>query len=372
MLNEMVYILNQDYDVVLMIDDYTSLVWSKRYCELGDFVLDLPLKYVNHPELLIDRYILLVDERLPGFMIIEGINPVQEEGKLINLRVTGSSAEKMLDWRTTIDELSIDGNVYPVINTLVTDNIFTPTRTERRIPFFTTIVNDTLGVKSVTDIYASGSLYSIINALCERVGWGLEIKLIPGPSVELRIYEGRDRSYGQSVNDPVIFSENFDNIDNSDYLVTTKDERTLVWVLTSHDTIPWHMAFVGSDEPYGTRRREMILEARDLGNDLSPQDVVEIAQGRGADTIRTYRSVAIFDGTVTSEGSFFFGKDYFLGDIVQCEVLGIPIRARVVEVVREISEGRVSYDLYLDFSLDDGSLLWRDAQPPQEPTEETT
>ena len=95
---------------------------------------------------------------------------------------------------------------------------------------------------------------------------------------------------------------------------------------------------------------EMIIPWRG-GPPLSDAEMLTIITTKGRQLIEEDKSVGLFEGDFDIQGNFKYGVDFFMGDVVQCDLEGKNVKARVIELVRSYStEGEKSY-VAMDFII---------------------
>lgn len=116
------YILNSVFEVVGLVDNYESAIWTDRYLEPGDFELYIPIGNSIPSSIAIGRYLMLTESE--HLMIIESIKietDVEDGNKLI---VTGRSAESILDRRIVFNrQVFTDTQVFDVVYQLIAYNM---------------------------------------------------------------------------------------------------------------------------------------------------------------------------------------------------------------------------------------------------------
>lgn len=130
------YILNEDFVAVDVIDTYESLIWTDRYLEPGDFELYLVIGTKIPSSIKIGRY--MVQQNSEHVMIIEKLEiktDVDDGNKLI---VTGRSAESLLDRRVLYEEVDFHKDngenlsVWLALRKAITHNLTLADVTQRR------------------------------------------------------------------------------------------------------------------------------------------------------------------------------------------------------------------------------------------------
>ena len=358
-----IQVLDREFKIVGVLDDYISLIWTPRYDEMGEFELELPIKYLGGELVKIDYALKIPD--LEGFMIIEDMHPTRDSEGNARLKLNGSSGSKLLKSRVFLEDFFAEGWAYWSIAKLMNDNIILPDNPRRRIDGFNVIATDVINQVEFEEWYQPNNVYEVVKAICQRCNYGFRVDIMADRNLKLHIYEGLDRSFNQSERPYVMFSQEFDNLLNEDYSVKTSDEHNLVYVHTGvpnddggNPELSLLQLYLGEDEPHGRYRKEFVYNAPDLNlHDLTPGELVDIVGTRGGDALRDAKPEVIFDATSVPNVSFKFGEDFYLGDLVQCVIFGQHITARIVEFARTIDEhGRNDF---VTFKMDDGDVSWR-------------
>lgn len=336
-----------------IIEDYYSLIWAERYFEVGDFELELPIEYAEHPNITFTHWLGI--EGSDVVMLIEDIKPSTSEDKT-SLLVRGRSSECVLDKRVLLDDEAFDDVAETIIYSLIGDNV--TSGGNRRIYGFKTTFPSVSTTVEFADILERGSVYDAVVHICRNTGLGLKAVIDSNNEIAFQIYEGEDRSFGQAINPYVIFSDDFDNVIASSFFESKKDRINMVRVIPDGDVTYGAGVYVwteGETEPKWIFRLEGILETtidRDIdAPPLSDAEVLAIIQTRGRQVIKENKSVGLFEGDFDIQGNFKYDTDFFMGDIVQCNLEGKNVKARVVELVRSYSaDGEKSY-VALDFFI---------------------
>lgn len=264
------YVLDRNLAAVAVIDTYTSLIWTDRYYEAGDFELCIPigkdlLNYIKQ-----DYYIWRQDSE--HVMIIEKIliETDAEDGN--KLTVTGRSLESILDRRVVWGQKTLNGNFQLGIKTLLNEAIIDPAKAERKIDNFIFEESDDQNITELTieSQYTGDNLYDVISGLCSERGVGFKITLNTQNQFVFKLYMGADRSYNQFQNPYVVFSPNFDNLISSSYLESRSSLKNVTLVGGEGEGSERRYTAVGDTS--GLDRREMFTDARDISSD-SDEDI---------------------------------------------------------------------------------------------------
>lgn len=221
-----VWILDGNFQKLGLIDDYTSLIWSRRYYEVGDFELYVRVTDKNMSLLNVDlsstvRFIMRNDTK--EVMRIEKIeiSVDAEEGdfitasgrdlrQLLYQRVNGSplSMGDLIHSPVTGETMNTDAvQIVDIVYRLIDDNITAPAISNRRMPYFRTGNKPYIrnAFTSAMDIEAGENIGEKIEELCNdfKMGWRAEWD---GSRITFECYEGADRTSS------VVFSEEFANL----------------------------------------------------------------------------------------------------------------------------------------------------------------
>lgn len=337
-----------------IIEDFYSLVWAERFYELGDFELELPIEYAEEEYIADNYYIRIPDSNV--VMEIEEVKPYTEEDKS-TLLVKGRSVECALGKRVFTVPIAVDDVAETIIYSLIDENLTSPSDSKRRIYLF----KQTFPTVSTTATFAGlfeqdKTIQAAVLEICKATGLGLKAEPTSDNQMSFLVYEGVDRSFDQSTNPYVIFSEQFDNILESSFYESVKGTFNVVYVYTNdsvYDLVEVWAA--GESEPQYAPRREGSLEMsidRDVTDPpLSDAEVLAIINTRGRAEIEENKVVGMFEGEFDIQGNFKYGTDFFMGDIVQCNIQGRNAKSRIIELVRSFStDGETSY-VAMDFII---------------------
>ena len=258
-------VLDKNLRVVAIVDNYSSIIWTDRYQEAGDFELYQPMERSVLDYIKTDYYLWRKDSE--HVMIIEKIliESDSEEGDYIT--VTGRSLESILDRRVVWGLRSLGGNFQTAIRTLLNECIISPSKPERKIDNFIFEDSDDPAITELTieAQYTGDNLYDVIVAQCKEKGIGFKITLNESNQFVFKLYKGADRSYEQFQNPYVVFSPEFNNIVSSSY---TEERSTLKNVtLVGGEGEGSERRFTAVGNTSGLDRREMFTDASSVSSD---------------------------------------------------------------------------------------------------------
>lgn len=335
------YVLDKDFSASGIIDDYKSLIWSKRYAEFGDCEVYVGAKAEYLELLTVGRYLVRNDDDMVCRIETVELETDEENGDC--LIITGYDCRKILSQRIVWSQTNFTGTVENYVRKLVNDAIVNPALSERKI------ANFKLGtVLGLTDRIEQQTTYSNLGEkiieLSKTYGYGSKVTLIDG-IFTFNLYEGTDRSYSQSENPYVVFSSDFDNIISSVYKSDSSNRKNVALVGGEGEGASRKRVTVGDSS--GLDRYELFVDAQSVSSDLEEGQTLEsyedALKSKGVEELSEYEVVTSFDGEVEPNYSYKYKEDYGLGDIVQVRNdYGVEASARITEVIETWDENGYS------------------------------
>jgi hypothetical protein len=325
-------VLNPNLETIKNIDTLKSLIWTDRYYGAGDFEIYTPVNLELMSFLQQDYY--LWRKGSEHLMMIESMEiecDIEEGDHLI---VTGRSLEFILDRRIVWEQTILTGNFQDAVQKLLNENVIAPDIMDRKISNFIFEPSTDPNILSLTvdaQIERGTNLYEAVLVLCFERGVGFKITLSDDKFI-FKLYKGEDRSYDQFDNPYVVFSSNFENLMNSNYIETKTNLRTVTLIDGEEKS-----TVVGGES--GLSRREMYTDAKSIyrtvdGVTLTDEEYLAQLEQRGSEVLSEHSFSTSFDGELDSATTYKYGEDFFLGDLVQVvNEYGIEAKTRVVEMI---------------------------------------
>lgn len=343
-----VYALDDDLNIIGIVDDYDSLIWVERYQEAGEFEMIVSPLYMSSSFLTDGAYLAIPYSSV--LMEIRGRKPlINDEGE--KLIISGKSIEYMLARRYVGTRTNYDGFADTLMQDLVYANLTDPSNTNRKISIFKTPNRANVFPELYAEQINFDTLYNIVTTIAKDTGLGFKV-LVHGISTEspefiFTVYKGTDRSIEQEIVPPVIFSLQYDNVEEASFFLSTENHINFVYVVSNDVKFPllevWGPDLeVPENEPTGKNRYEYVLEtsiSRELDGlpPLTDNEVYRMLLTRGHRIIREERKNGVFDGMYDINGIFKYGEDFFMGDIVSISLYGNTTTARIVELTRSFT-----------------------------------
>lgn len=319
-------------------DRIVSYEYTKRWCRPGTFSLSLPYDREIISLIGINGTVWLDGD----WLLIQDIS--YEPGKL--LTITGKDCKGLLDLRlTTYGSATVAGaEGYDVIagttavciKHYLDSNAISPTTAARMLP----LIWDSTSVSGLTsDSYMARLevLSEVIAKLCDGADIGYDVKgdLVGDRCFAFRILQGVDRSFEQSANPRIIFSESWGNVRRLGFEHGVSDLYNVIFAEDSNEKVK--VVNRGSGAPSGVSRRECTVSVGVSSTDTDTRDYFDkYVLEQVTDNVETHSY------EVEPAASSGYGVDYSLGDIVTVRDSGTGNLhdAKITEVTKSYSQGR--------------------------------
>lgn len=350
------YLLDNNLNYLMIIENYRSFIWTNRYYTSGDFELYAPL--TNELLNTIQRnYFIIRDDDTTQCVVVSNIEVKTSVTDGDYIIVTGYTLKSILNRRIIWSQTVLDGNVETMIRKLVTENAISPANTARIIPNL--ILGDTIGLTSnILAQYTGDNLGDTISAICQTYRIGYDVKLdINNKKFVFVLFEGADRTSSQSVNPRVIFSDSFDNLLTSDYKYNSDNYRNVALVAGEGEGTARKTATTGSAS--GFERYELFVDARDVSSnngEISLADYNKLLLERGSQKLAETVINENITGEVEARINYKLGVDFFLGDTVEVvNAYGMIMLPRITEIIECHDEN--GYTCVPTFYQDEQNIL---------------
>lgn len=319
------YILDQSLNLLGVIDEYVSTIWTLSYSEIGDFEVYIGASDKAVELLQRNRYVVRssdIEQDEDGnvtykkVMIIKNIRLFTDVENGDFLTVTGRELKFILHSRIVWSQTVLTGTAEDAIRRLITENAISPTNPNRVIPGLALGVSagftETIE-KQVTGDYLDEAISSI--ALTFGYGWDI---FIYNSNLVFALYQGLDRSYNQSERPYVVFSEKFENLYNSEYVLDSEAYANMALVGGEGEGLARKYVTV-NDELSGIERYETLIDAdsiRSNDGEITESEYLKLLAEQGSEALASLGYTEAFTGEVLSDSTFTYGVDFDLGDSV--------------------------------------------------------
>lgn len=306
-----------------VIENHTSLIWTRRYFEPGEFELHAPITDRNL-ELLRPGHILIKrgdDEAA----VIE--DREDEESNIKNEITRGGRFltgyfDRRLCGKTTIN---FSGLEEVAMRQLTTSSDAIPLMQLGTLQGFTERVEFQVTMKN---------LCTYLTKLARASTLGYRVRPdFKNKKLLFEVYKGVDRTLSQGVNARVIFSEAYQNINNAVYKYNDQNLRTKAYIGGQGEGAARVYEVIGGGS--GLDLREVFIDAKDLSDEnLTETQYRAALRQRGHEKMAEYVVAESLECETEPHINFRYKEHYDLGDIVTVEKRGwgIKMDKRVTEL----------------------------------------
>lgn len=337
-----IYVLDTSLKKIGVIDYCSSIIWTKKYCDAGDFELYLPVT-TEALELLQENNLVMREDDRASLMVIKTIVLTTDAENGNYLTVSGPSVESYLGKRIIWEQTNLSGTIVDCATTLINQNIINPSISDRKIPKVALgeSIEDTHTItKQITGDNLLTAITELLNTY--RLGFSMDFNDTIVPSLLFKIYRGTNRSSAQSSNPRVIFSPYFDNLLATTIQASNVNYRNIAKVAGEGEGVNRTTYVVGVAS--GVDREEIYVDARDIssqvdGGTLTPSEYNGLLAQRGDEALAECVATQDFEGEIEPNTNFVYGVDYFLGDIVDLQnEYGISAIVRITAITESWDE----------------------------------
>lgn len=326
-------VLNVRYERIAILDTYVSLIWCKRYNDIGALDLVVEANARNFDILRRGNFITRDDD--DAVYRIDAIEIDTSNDENNQLIIGAYDCKNILSQRIIWKQINFNGTVENYIRRIIDENFITPQQSGRKINNFA--LKSTKGFAET--IIAQSQFENVaekIIDLCTANGYGWRVTLENG-IFYFDLYKGVDRSAEQDVVPRVVFSPDYDNIISTKYNVNGANYKNVALVAGEGEGTERKTRSIGNGS--GINRYEVFIESNVSSNDGGDLvDYYEALIADGKEQLAEMATVTTFEGEVDSQ-SYVYKSDFNLGDIVTVEnEYGIKATARIVEITESWNE----------------------------------
>lgn len=332
------YIYNRNLELQGIIDVYSSLRWRRKYFTCGEFELHCSPTIKNISLLMPESIIARRDSVEAG--VIEYIN-ITDTDLTIKGRFLSSYLDRRIVWNTT----RISDTTENAIRKLVVENAINPTDTNRCI--YGIHLGGINNYIEITDIQVS---YKNLLSTLEKLSKTSNIAFRIRPDFQVmqlyfETYKGSDKSINQSTNPHIVFSKEFENLQENTYELACTNFKNITLVGGAGEGAERRFVTVGSGS--GLDRYEVFTDARDIQDTVPPMDesqYLKLLTEKGQQTLSSSTVIENFEAKVNLQGNVKYKQDFDLGDVVTVinTTWGKFVNVRITEIEEVYENGVVS------------------------------
>lgn len=304
------------------IENQTSLIWTRKYYEPGNFELHAPITDENLRLLQPGNIVGKKGSEEAG--IIEDLE--KEESDIKNeVTAKGRFLSAYMDRRIVKQTINFGGRIEVAMRQLLSGVVAIPLVELGTLHGFTETVRFQATMKNLqsleTKLSKSGAIgYRFTPDFIEK-------------KIVFDTYQGKDRTFRQNVNNRVIFSEDYNNLNNALYKYNDQGLRTYAVVGGEGEGSSRVYVTLGSGEGLGLR--ELFVDAKDIQSEgLTSAEYRDALLQRGREALNEAIVSESLECETEAAINFTYKEDYDLGDIVTIrkKKWGLYMNQRITEL----------------------------------------
>ena len=309
-----------------IIENLTSLIWTRKYFGSGSFELHVPLTDENL-KLLKEGNILWKRGSVEAG-VIEDI-AIEESYSAQKITAQGRFLSSYMDRKIIKGTFTYKGTVEGAMRELLANN-----------PLPMVELGEVSGFTDSVSFQATyKNLLTYEQKLSQNSALGFRFRPdFTQKKIFFEVYQGVDRTTSQKINNRVIFSEEYNNLNNATYRYNEQTYKNVAYVGGEGEGSARKIVIVGDVNAEDVR--EIFVDARDIQSDgLTNAEYESLLRTRGEETLASNNIKSSFESDVDVNVNFTYKEHYDLGDIVTVKKKrwGITVNKRITEI-REIYE----------------------------------
>ena len=319
-----VRIYNPELKLQGVIDEFSSLIWIRRYQTPGEFELRTPYA-AESKNLLIPENIV---QKFDGDEVVEA-------GVIENLQmnkdqivVKGRFLESYLERRLIKETQYYTGNAEDSLRRIVSNMV--------PIPLLTLGADH--GLSERLEFQATyKTVLSIVQKVCKGTTLGFRIRPdFSSRKLYFEVYKGVDRTSSAAAK--VIFSEKYDNLLNEVYTYDSTNYRTKAFVTQLVNDVRTAYSVGGGS---GLGLREVHAATQVDTNGRTAAEIRQSMERQGQRVLEARTVNESFTFSTDADSPFKYRTDYDIGDLTHVKHIAwnIDLALRIVEIEEDYEGG---------------------------------
>ena len=264
------YILNSQYEMVGMIDAAESILWNKKYNDIGYCEIYVPCDEEMLALLQRGHYVYRYDDDMFCKIETVEITTDAEEGDYII--ATANDMGNILAGRIVRWQIVYSGTVAGFIKQVLVENLINPAQSQRQISNFEIDESNFSEFRDKIDVTtAAEDILQLIMATCKSYNYGFRVSYnINTQKLVFRLYRGADKATTQS-DEYIEFSPTFANILSSNYKEDESNFKNIAYVgyMNSNEEFALLSMYNGTSETDGEDRREVYVDGTQQSREVT-------------------------------------------------------------------------------------------------------
>lgn len=292
-------IYDAEFNFLGVTENQTSVIWTRKYYESGEFSVVLPITDDNIRLYQIGNIVAKRDSIEAG--VIEDLQ-IHESYDEHSITASGRFLSSYMDRRLIRPRYTFDGLVEVAMRNILTNAVAIPLVELGELQGFTDTVTFQATYKN---------LLAYETKLAKASGLGFRFRPdFEQKKIIFEVYQGLDKSRNQTDRAFVEFSDRFDNLENAEARLNDQLYKNVGYVGGQGEGLERVFVQVGDDTLTGLERRELFIDAKDIQEE-------DVGDKPEADDYMENHTATDGDGNTITYTTF--NKNQFDADVRQWE-----------------------------------------------------
>ena len=314
-------------NLIGIMENQRSLVWTRRYFEPGQIELHTPITQEN---LILTAIGNIIWKKGSAECAVIEDRTIEERWELNTITVKGRMLSSYMDRRLIRPTVTFRGKTEVAMRKLLQDAYPIPLVELGEMQGF----DDTVSFQAT---YKNLLQYESKLARSANIGFRFRPDFTD-KKIYFETYRGVERTTSQGVNNRVIFSESYNNLNDFVYRENNQLYKNVIYVGGTGDGTERVFVQIGDED--GLERREVFIDARDLSDtDMTADEYKALLIQRGIEKQSEYQMSESIECNTGADINYHYLTNYDLGDVVTVrkKSFGITADLRITEI-QEIYE----------------------------------
>lgn len=358
-----VHIYDRDMNLLGVVDEIASLIWTRRYWACGDVKMLLPVSGIAVE--LLEAGNLMIPAGKREAAEIQYIHINRDGGGMEQIEVQGKFLPSWIGKRVIDRQIVATDNTQAIINRIVRENVTAPADARRKIGGL--LIDEQPDLGSGVIEYESVPYDNCLTAISDAAAAAkLGFRVLTDVRQKVHrfgVFKGRDLTAGNPDNPPCIFAVEYDNVLDQDFTRSVENRRNAAYVGGEKKEGEAQVIVKVEPPDVGLDREEVYVDASDIQQTYTDDSGEEVTMPlsryqamlaqRGATELEQYTEALTFSGRINQRGGLAYGVDYDLGDRVTCinRRWGVKIDVRITEVTETWQTGGMDLEIVFGESM---------------------
>ena len=330
-------ILDEGFEQIAIVRDFTSLQWTQKYYEPGEFAVQVGMNYTHL--LPYARYVYRVSADVLGVIESQKVDTMH--------MMRGRFASSQLMERAVNKRVTYTGTVEGVCRDIVREFCIEPEDPARVMPHLVLGEYGGIGEETEVTIQPYGkTVYEAIREVLTANEMSFRLRYVfETNALVFEVYKGLDRTQNQTENDWCVFSSELYNV-QKEVFTRSQDTRNFAYVVNGNEDNNEDEWVMEIEVPDGRPRAEVwVQDNTRLTEDMTEEEFEAAVRQTGLNKLAEFN---IAD-TGECEISVHNAMSYGLGDLCTYinSRIGVTFEQRITEIREVYEQNAVSTSVIL-------------------------